>query len=148
MNLQNTKMISKLKLLTSSFVLLICASLIGCGGSEDSSGGSSENISNGGDSLATSAETIGANGTATLSWIAPTTRADNTALPMSEIGGYKIYMGTTISNLTPYADINNPSQMEYTVSQLDTGTYYFAVTTYNQYGAESVLSTIVSKTIS
>jgi len=149
MNVQNTKKISKLKLLTTSFVLLVCASLIGCG---ESGSGDSVNKNNDGDNLATGAEATGteatgAKGTANLSWTAPTTRADNTVLPMSEIGGYKVYMGTTPSNLTQYADISNPSQMEFTINQLGIGTYYFAVTTYNQYGAESTLSTIVSKTI-
>jgi hypothetical protein len=146
MNVKNTKKTSKVNRLTSGFILLVGASLIGCGGSGSSNGKPGNVDTTGADT--TGVDTTVANGTATLSWIAPSTRADNTALPMSEIGGYKVYMGTSENNLTQYADISDSSQMEFIVNKLSTGTYYFAVTTYNQHGAEGTLSTIVSKTIS
>ncbi len=88
-------------------------------------------------------------GTATLSWVAPSTRVDNSALSMSEIGGYKVYMGTSAStsDLSLYEDINDPYQMELVVEDLSPGTYYFAVTAYDQYGVESDFSVVASKTI-
>jgi len=161
MKVKNTKKTSNVNLLTSGFVLLVCASLIGCGGSEssnekptsvdttsvDTTNVDTTNVDTTGTDP-TGVDTTGANGTATLSWVAPTTRTDNKALPMSEIGGYKVYMGTSENNLTQYADISNSSQMEFIINKLDTGTYYFAITTYSQDGVESALSTIVSKTVS
>ena len=85
--------------------------------------------------------------TATLSWAAPTTRIDGSPLPMSEIAGYKIYMGTNANNLSLAAHITDPYLMEYKISELSTGTYYFAVSTYTHDNLESGLSVIVSKSI-
>ncbi len=116
-------------------VMAVCAVLVGCG---DSGGDDSDAPPAGADSAA---------GVATLSWVAPSTRVDDTVLPMSEIGGYKVYMGTSADELVLYQDISDPYQMELVVDDLTTGTYYFAVTAYNQYGAESDFSVIASKSI-
>lgn len=85
--------------------------------------------------------------TATLSWVAPTTRIDGSPLPISEIAGYKIYMGSAPNNLNLAALITDPYLMEHKFSELSTGTYYFAVSTYTQENVESGLSVIVSKSI-
>ena len=84
---------------------------------------------------------------ATLSWVAPTTRTDSTPLPLSEIKGYRIYTGTASNNLTLLIDINDSSITEYTETGLPAGTYYYAVTAYTQFGTESSFSTVASKTI-
>ncbi len=84
---------------------------------------------------------------ATLSWAAPSTRTDGSALQMSEIGGYKVYMGTTPDDLVFVDDITDRHTTEYKTSPLSEGTYYFAVTTYATNGIESGLSAIVSKQI-
>ncbi|MHB8455108.1 MAG: hypothetical protein ACYDDO_10530, partial [Acidiferrobacterales bacterium] len=66
--------------------------LIGCGGG--SSSGLSTNSAN---SLTSTTGT----GVATVSWTAPTTRADgSTALPLSGIGGYIIYYGKSPTSMT------------------------------------------------
>jgi len=84
-------------------------------------------------------------GSTTLSWVAPSTRTDGEPLSMSEIDGYRIYMGNTASDLVPVLDINDSSVTQYTLDNLPTGTHYFSVTTYDTDGAESSYSNIVSK---
>ena len=121
-------------------VLMVVVGLVGCGGASSESGGS-------GTPVGVGAVDVDANGTASLSWVAPSTRVDNSPLPMSEIGGYKVYMGVDANALALYEDISDPYQMELVVSDLDAGTYYFAVTAYNQYGAESDFSEVVDKAI-
>ncbi len=126
--------------LACCIVLMVSIGLVGCGGGSGSSDGE-------GDGAAVGVGTASADGTATLSWVAPSTRVDSTPLPMSEIGGYKVYIGSSMDTLMLHADINDPYQMELVVNNLDTGTYYFAVTAYSQYGAESDFSAIENKTI-
>jgi len=128
------KLIYSARQLVKCVLLLACVGLVGC--SSDSS-----------DDASVGSGVGSAVGVATLSWVAPSTRVDNTALPMSEIGGYKVYMGMAATELTLYKDISDPYQMELVVEDLTTGTYYFAVTAYNQYGAESDFSVIASKSI-
>lgn len=84
---------------------------------------------------------------ATLSWAAPATRSDGSSLPISEIAGYKIYVGTSASDLSLATEITDPYVMEHEFSNLSEGTYYFAVSTYDQDDMESELSTVVSKSI-
>jgi len=85
--------------------------------------------------------------TAILSWVAPTTSADSSPLPLSDIKGYKIYTGTNTNNLTLLFDINDSSVDEHTIRNLTAAKHYYAIKTYNQSGMESVFSDIVSKTI-
>ncbi|MBI5588815.1 MAG: PKD domain-containing protein [Deltaproteobacteria bacterium] len=83
-------------------------------------------------------------GTATLSWTAPTTNADGTAL--TDLAGYKVYYGTSTGNYTQTINVGNV--MTYQVASLtDGGTYYFSVTAYDTAGNESGYSTEVSKTV-
>lgn len=88
-----------------------------------------------------------ATGSATLSWTPPSTRIDSSNLDLSELSGYRIYHGTSASNLTIIADINISSATGYIAGNLATGIHYFAVSTYDVGGRESGLSTIRSKTI-
>jgi hypothetical protein len=64
---------------------------------------------------------------------------------MSEIGGYKVYMGTTEDNLEQVVDLADGSISDYVVEDLTTGDYYFAVTTYDTEGNESSYSNVVLK---
>ncbi|TPW18129.1 MAG: Ig family protein, partial [Halothiobacillaceae bacterium] len=84
---------------------------------------------------------------AILDWVAPTMRVDGTPLPLSEIAGFKVYKGMSSGSLVLFVDIKDPTAMRYTATNLAQGTHYFAVTTYNTYGSESTLSTVVSKAI-
>lgn len=89
-------------------------------------------------------------GTATvaaISWVAPTTRTDGSPLPLSEIAGFRIYRGTDPNNLILVKDINDPGATDFSVTESQPGTYYYALTTYNIYGLESNFSDVVSKTV-
>jgi hypothetical protein len=86
-------------------------------------------------------------GSAILSWSAPVTRTDGSSLSMTEIAGYKIYMGSSATNLALLTDVADAYTMKYKVDNLGEGTYYFAVSTYSIEDIESDVSLIVSKTI-
>jgi hypothetical protein len=82
-----------------------------------------------------------------LSWTPPTTRTDGEPLDLSELEGYRVYVGTDSENLVPIVDLNDSSITTHSITDLTPGTYYLAVTAYDYDGLESGLSTIVSKQI-
>ncbi len=82
-------------------------------------------------------------GSATLAWNAPTTNTDGT--PLTDLAGYKIYYGTSSGNYTSSVNIGNVTS--YTITNLSSGTYFFAMTTYDTSGIESSFSNELSKTI-
>jgi len=86
-----------------------------------------------------------ATGSATLTWTPPTQNTDGTSL--TNLTGYKIYWGTSQSNLTNSATLTNPGLATFVVDQLTPATWYFAATATNSAGAESAFSNIGSKTI-
>jgi hypothetical protein len=94
---------------------------------------------------ATAALTVTAitTGSATLSWNAPTTNTDGT--PLTDLVGYKVYMGTSSGNYTTVVNIGNVTT--YVVNNLAPGTYYFVVTAYDSSNIESSFSNEASKTI-
>jgi hypothetical protein len=83
------------------------------------------------------------NGTATLSWTPPTQNTNGTAI--TNLAGYQINYGASASALTQSLQIPNPAATTGTVSALTTGTWYFAVVSYNTDGSSSSLSSVVSK---
>ena len=107
----------------STVLIIMSLILMGCGGSGEGAGNS-----------------------ATLTWTAPTTRVDGSPVPMSELAGYKIYMGTASDAMTPVAKVSDPYTMEYQFSALDSGTYYFSVTALDTDDLESEIPEPVSKT--
>jgi hypothetical protein len=87
-----------------------------------------------------------ANGTATLSWTAPTQNTDGS--PLLDLAGYHVYWGTSSGAYTSSATIDNPSVTTYIVDNLLSGTtYYFATSAYNSTGVQSNYSNEASKTI-
>jgi hypothetical protein len=94
------------------------------------------------------ANSLATAGSATLSWTAPTTNLDGT--PLTDLAGYKVYLGTVSGVYGVPIDVGfiASSSPSYTVSNLGTGTYYFAVTAYDSTGLESSLSNEASKTFS
>jgi len=82
-----------------------------------------------------------------LSWNAPSTRLDNTAVVPADIGGYHVYFGTDQSSLQLLTDITDGAVMTYDTQTLSSGTYYFAVAAYDSNGAEGRLSNIAQKVI-
>jgi hypothetical protein len=83
-------------------------------------------------------------GSALLSWSAPTTDSDGA--PVTGLAGYHIYVGTDPNSLSLRGGVGDAATTTFTVSNLATGTYYFAVTAYNASGQESAFSNIGSKT--
>ena len=91
-------------------------------------------------------------GTAELTWTAPTTNSDGSAL--SDLGGYKVYYGTTArtcvhpdaGNCGYSNEIDVHNVITYTLNDLTDGqTYYFSVTAYDTSGNESDFSNEASK---
>ncbi len=85
------------------------------------------------------------NGTATLSWIAPTTYIDGS--PMMNLTGYVIYYGKSATSMTQSAQITDPTAQSYVVSGLSSGTWYFEVVAYDSANVDSPASGVVTKTI-
>lgn len=124
-----------MKKLTPLFLILaMCSLLTACGGGAESTG------NDGRDTSSSASAPV-------LSWIAPTTRSDSSYLPANELMGYRIYYGTSSSNLSVLVDLNDESITEYTVDTLPSGNYYFAVTAYDMDGNESGLSNLINKDV-
>ncbi len=126
-----------MKRLTTLFLVIVTTIVLtACGGG-------------GGDSSSDNRDTTTAptTGRVLLSWVAPSTRADGSYLPLTELEGYRIYYGTSPSNLNMLIDLNDDSITEYSVDTLPSGNYYFSVTTYDVNGAESGFSNILYKEV-
>ncbi|MGB5408431.1 MAG: fibronectin type III domain-containing protein, partial [Thiogranum sp.] len=76
-------------------------------------------------------------GSVSLSWTAPVSRADGSALALSEISGYTVYYGTSSGNHPNSLIINDGSATSATINNLPLGTYYLVVTTLDSGGRES-----------
>ncbi len=81
----------------------------------------------------------------TLSWTAPTENEDGSAL--TDLAGYRVYWTRTPGGSTRSATIDNPSVTTYTVEGLQSGTYEFMCTSFNDEGVESTDSNRVSAVI-
>lgn len=70
---------------------------------------------------------------ARLSWEAPTTREDGSAL--TNLAGYRVYYGNSSRAYDQEIDVGNTTNHVFT--SLAPGKYFFAVTAYDTNGAES-----------
>ncbi len=86
-----------------------------------------------------------ADGSATLSWVAPTENSDGT--PLINLAGYKVYYGISVTAMTQMVQIANPGIVTYVISNLSPATWYFSVKAYTSANVESAASAVVSKTI-
>jgi hypothetical protein len=120
---------------------------------EGTSGSITISASNGSNSASLNPFTIKVNapsssttsGSAILSWLAPTTNADGSAL--TDLAGFHIYFGTNQNSLNQTVDVNSPTETSYVINGLAQGTYYFSIVAYNSAGVDSNDSNMVSKTI-
>jgi Putative Ig domain len=96
-------------------------------------------------SITVTGTTTPTTGTATVSWVAPTQNNDGTAL--TNLAGYNVYYGTSAGALSQKVWISNPATLQYVVTGLGQGTWYFAVTSVTSAGDESSPSQTVTKTI-
>jgi len=81
----------------------------------------------------------------TIAWTPPTENTNGSTL--TNLAGYHIYYGSTQSNLDKVVDITNPGVASYVLSDLTSGTWYFALTSVNTAGVESVRSTVISTVV-
>jgi Fibronectin type III domain len=84
-------------------------------------------------------------GTATLTWVAPTTNTDGTTV--TPLSGYTLYYGTSASSLTHSVVVSGSTTTSYTITGLAAGTWYFAVIADAADGMQSAMSNVGSKTI-
>lgn len=123
--------ISRLTVLFLAALVVVTATLFGCGGDVSTTEVQPQSL-------------LAGTGTATLAWSAPTTNADGT--PLTGLAGYKVYYGTTPG---VYTSIVVGDVSSYQVVGLSNGqTYYFTVTAYDTYGIESDFAPVVSKLVS
>jgi Fibronectin type III domain len=85
------------------------------------------------------------NGTATLSWAAPTVNTDGT--PVTPLSGYHIYYGMTQGDLAQSVAVSGGATATYEITGLASGTWYFAIAADAMDGAEGPQSSIGSTTI-
>ena len=81
----------------------------------------------------------------TIAWTPPTENTNGSTL--TNLAGYHIYYGTSQGNLDKVVDISNPGLASYVLSDLTSGTWYFALTSVNSAGVESVRSTVISTVV-
>jgi hypothetical protein len=85
------------------------------------------------------------NGVATLDWMPPTQNSDGSVL--TNLAGYTVYYGTSPNDLSQSVKVSNPGLSAYTVTGLNSGTWYFAITSYSADGVESSRTNTVTTTI-
>lgn len=74
-------------------------------------------------------------GSVTLSWVAPTERADGT--PLTELAGYRVYYGRMSETYDYEIEVSNPGLVTYVVENLVPGDWYFVVAAFDSEGLES-----------
>jgi Putative Ig domain len=84
------------------------------------------------------------NGSALVSWSAPTMNSDGSAL--TDLAGFHVYYGTDPGNLTR-VDVQGANNVTYSAGSLIAGTYYFTVAAYNGSGVESAQPAVISTVI-
>ena len=84
-------------------------------------------------------------GSVELSWTAPAENTDGSVLV--DLGGYKIYWGTTSGVYPNSVTIDNASVSTYLVDNLSPGTYEFVATSFNSAGVESTYSNPTTKVV-
>lgn len=124
----------------AALAILVLSALVvdGCG----SGSGSTTTTTPGAQAPTPGAQGVGS---VTLSWQAPLTNTDGTAL--TDLAGFDIHYGTDSSSLINRIRISTVGIETYVVDNLPAGTYYFTVSAYTTAGRESSPSQMVSKTV-
>jgi hypothetical protein len=86
-----------------------------------------------------------ATGSASVSWMPPTSNTNGSSL--TNLAGYRIKYGRGSTSLTQTMQIANPGITRYVINNLGSGTWYFGVVAYTSSGSESALSQLGIKTI-
>lgn len=81
--------------------------------------------------------------TATVRWMPPTETSSGAEL--TDLAGYRVYYGQATFRLDRWVTLNSPNETSAVITGLSAGTWYFAVTAFTSQGAESSMSSVVSK---
>jgi hypothetical protein len=84
-------------------------------------------------------------GSVTVNWRTPTQNTNGT--PLVNLAGFRIYYGTSATNLNQSTQIANPGVTSYVLANLAPGTWYIGLADYTASGVESSLSNIASATV-
>ncbi len=84
-------------------------------------------------------------GSVALSWQPPTQREDGT--PLVGLSGYRLLFGRTSRQYTEEIRIENPGITSWVIENLTSGTWYFAMTAFDEEGLESDLSAEAVRTV-
>jgi hypothetical protein len=84
-------------------------------------------------------------GSVELTWEAPTTNEDGSAL--TDLSGYTIYYGTNQNNLNQIIDVSAAGVSTYIINNLPAATYYFSITAKDNSNNESAQSNLASKVV-
>ena len=79
---------------------------------------------------------------AKVTWMAPSSKTDGSTL--DDLAGYRIYYNSTPTGRWNEIEVMNPSAITWTVDNLRPGTWYFMMTAFNEGGAESDYTEVVS----
>lgn len=85
------------------------------------------------------------NGSAVINWTPPTQNVDGSTL--TDLDGFYVSYGRAANLLDQRVDVTNQGLTTATVSNLASGTWYFAVSAYTTSGATSEISNVATKTI-
>jgi hypothetical protein len=85
------------------------------------------------------------NGSALISWTPPTENTDGSTL--ANLEGFYVDYGRAANQLDQRIDVTNQGLTSYTVPNLSSGTWHFAVVAYTSAGGMSALSNVATKTI-
>ncbi len=84
-------------------------------------------------------------GSATVSWTAPATNADGTAL--TDLDGFYVHYGMSSGSYSRTATVDDENATSLQIDSLDAGSWYFVVTAFDTAGNESAASSEVSKAV-
>lgn len=84
-------------------------------------------------------------GSFSLSWTAPSTRADGTPLSLADIGGYRVYYGASVGNYPNSVDITNGSVTSVVINNVPGGTYQVVMSTLDSNSVEGAQSAPITK---
>jgi len=125
----------------SFFLALLFMFLSACGG------GGSSNSTNPASNTSTGTVAPQSSGTINLTWTAPSSRSDGSALSLSEISSYTIYFGNSVGDYPYSVAVEDPTTTHIDISDLPVGTYYLVMTTTDNLGQESGYSSVAVKEV-
>lgn len=83
--------------------------------------------------------------TAIVTWTAPTTNTDGSAL--TDLAGFRMQYGSSATGLDQSVYLQNPALRTWTSPALAAGTWFFGARAFNAAGLESDLSNVASKVL-